>query len=62
MNNPLEKIQHFLKDPTLRKKILFTFFIFTIFRIFAFLPVPAVDREALRAIFGQSAFLSLIHI
>lgn len=62
MNNPLEKIQHFLKDPTLRKKILFTFFIFTIFRIFAFLPVPAVDREALRAIFGQSAFFSLLDI
>ncbi len=62
MNNPLEKIQTFLKDPALRKKILFTFLIFTIFRIFAFLPVPAVDREALRTIFGQSAFFSLLDI
>ena len=62
MNNPLEKIKFFLKDPTLRKKILFTLFIFAIFRIFAFLPVPAVDREALRTIFGQSAFFSLLDI
>ena len=62
MNNPLEKIKFFLKDPTLRKKILFTLFIFAIFRIFAFLPVPSVDREALRTIFGQSAFFSLLDI
>lgn len=62
MNNPLEKIKIFLKDPSLRKKILFTLFIFFVFRVFAFLPVPAVDREALQAIFGQSAFFSLLDI
>ncbi|MCC7303842.1 preprotein translocase subunit SecY [bacterium] len=62
MSNPLKKIQSFLKDPALRKKILFTFFIFVIFRIFAFLPVPAIDREALQTLFGQSAFFSLLDI
>lgn len=62
MNNPLEKIRVFLKDPSLRKKIIFTLFIFFVFRVFAFLPVPAVDREALRTIFGQSAFFSLLDI
>ncbi len=62
MNNPVDKIKLALQDPTLRKKILFTFFIFFVFRLFTFIPVPVVDREALQALFGGSAFFSLLDI
>ncbi len=51
-----------LRDQELRKKILFTFFIITVFRIFAFIPVPVVDRTALQTLFGSSAFFSLLDI
>jgi preprotein translocase subunit SecY len=62
MNNPIEKIRLALKDSSLRKKILFTFFVFFVFRVFAFIPVPVVDREALHTLFGSSAFFSLLDI
>lgn len=62
MNNPIDKIKLAIQDPILRKKILFTFFIFLVFRVFAFLPVPVVDREAMQALFGSSAFFSLLDI
>lgn len=62
MKNPLTKIQQFLRDPALRKKIIFTLFIFFVFRVFAFIPVPTVDRTALKTLFGQSAFFSLLDI
>lgn len=62
MNNPIEKIKLAFGDSVLRKKILFTFFIFAVFRIFTFIPVPVVDREALSSLFGSSAFFSLLDI
>jgi len=49
-------------DPFLKKKIIFTFLIFLIFRIFAFLPVPVVNLVRLRALFSQSQLLSLLDI
>jgi len=62
MNNPITKLTLALRDKELRKKILFTFFIITVFRIFAFIPVPVVDRTALQTLFGSSAFFSLLDI
>jgi preprotein translocase subunit SecY len=62
MNNPIEKLKLAFKDPELKRKILFTFFIFFVFRLFAFLPVPVVDRTALQTLFGSSAFFSLLDI
>lgn len=62
MKQITDKIKSIIKDPALKKKILFTFFIFLIFRIFAFVPVPAVDLAKLRAFFNQSQFLSLLDI
>lgn len=46
----------------LRKKILFTAFIFLIFRIFAQVPVPGVDIGELKKLFAQSQLLSLLDI
>ena len=50
------------KVKDLRKKILFTAFVFFIFRIFAQLPVPGVNLEALKKLFSESQLLSLLDI
>lgn len=57
-----EKLASLFKDPELRRKTLFTLFIFLVFRIFAFLPVPIINLEKLRALFSQNQFLSLLDI
>ncbi len=58
----MHKLKLLLQDPVLRRKTLVTFFIIFIFRVFAYLPVPAIDLEQLRALFAQSQFLSLLDI
>ena len=62
MKQVMTKIGALFKDPLLKRKILFTFFIFLAFRIFAFIPVPAVDLVALRDLFKSNQFLSLLDI
>jgi preprotein translocase subunit SecY len=56
------KIQTLLSDPQLRKKLIITFVIFLVFRVFAFLPVPTIDLVRLKVLFGQNQFLSLLDI
>lgn len=56
------KIKNLFADPVLRKKLVFTFLIFFVFRLFAFLPVPAIDLTRLRLLFSQNQFLSLLDI
>lgn len=62
MKDIVDKIKFLLKDQQLRRKLLFTLFIFLVFRIFAFLPVPTINLEKLRLLFTQSQFLSLLDI
>lgn len=62
MNNPIQTLKLAMQDPILRKKILFTLFLVTVFRIFAFLPVPVVDFDALRNLFSSSQFFALLDI
>lgn len=62
MKTFIEKIKSLFHDPQIRKKLIFTFFIFLVFRFFAFLPVSVVDLVKLRALFAQSEFLSLLDI
>lgn len=58
----IDKIKSIVHDPVIKKKIVFTFAIFLVFRIFAFLPVPAVDLAKLRSLFSTNQFLSLLDI
>lgn len=58
----LQYVLKIFKIKDLRKKILFTAFIFLVFRIFAQVPVPGVDIVRLKAIFAQSQLLSLLDI
>lgn len=62
MKKILEKIKSIFLDPDLKRKIYFTLFIFFVFRLFAFLPVPSINLEKLRALFAGSQFLSLLDI
>lgn len=57
-----QKLSLILNDPALRRKALITLIIIFIFRLFAYLPVPAIDLEQLRALFAQSQFLALLDI
>ena len=49
-------------DKAIKRKIIFTFFIIALFRVFTYLPVPAVDLARLKELFSQSQFLSLLDI
>lgn len=62
MNDILEKVRLLSRDPKLKSKVVFTLFIFLVFRIFAFLPVPTINLTRLRALFNQNQFLSLLDI
>lgn len=62
MKDITEKLQMLLKDPTLKRKMLFTLAIFLFFRIFAFLPVSVIDLSKLKLLFSQNQFLSLLDI
>lgn len=58
----LEFGKKIFKVKDLRNKILFTAFIFFVFRVFAHVPVPGVDVTSLKRIFSESQLLSLLDI
>jgi len=60
MKDITEKLKLLLRDPTLKRKTLFTLVIFLFFRIFAFLPVSVIDLAKLKLLFSQNQFLSLL--
>jgi len=62
MNKILATIFNAWKIPELRKRILFTAFIFVIFRLAAHIPVPAVNIEALKDLFARNQLLGLLDI
>lgn len=62
MRDIKEKLKLLIKDPQLKRKTIFTLFIFFVFRLFAFLPVSTVNFEKLRSLFAQNQFLSLLDI
>jgi len=55
-------ISRIFRIKELRGKILFTAFIFLVFRIFAFVPVPGVDIASIKQLFSESQLLSLLNI
>lgn len=62
MKDITRKLGLLVRDPALRRKTIITLFLFFVFRVFAFLPVPAIDRVALSKLFSESQFLSLLDI
>lgn len=62
MNKYLQSIKNAFKSPEIKKKLLFTAFIFAVFRIFAYTPLPGVDLVRLKDLFSKSEFLGLLDI
>ncbi len=62
MNNILAVFKNSWQSPEIRKKLLFTAFIFLIFRVFAHIPVSGVNVASLKALFSQNQFLGLLDI
>lgn len=62
MNSILTPLVRSFKSKDLRRKILFTAFIFVLFRLFAHIPIPGVDTVALKSFFQSSQFLGLLDI
>jgi len=49
-------------SPEIRKKLLITALLLAIFRLIAHIPASGVDHQALRNLFLQSPFLSLLDV
>ena len=62
MNNILAPLINSWNTPQLRRKILLTAAIFIAFRLFAHIPIPAVDTRRLASLFSQNQFLGLLDI
>lgn len=62
MDKILRPIIQAFKTPELKGKIIFTFLILVVFRIFAHIPIPGVDVLRLKTFFAQNQLLSLLDI
>lgn len=62
MNKILTTLKNSIQSPEVRRKLLFTAFVFLVFRIFAHIPVVGVDLQQLQALFGQNQFLGLLNL
>lgn len=62
MNNILGIFKNSINTPEVRKKLIFTAFIFVVFRIFAHIPVSGVNLVALKTLFSQNQFLGLLDV
>lgn len=62
MSKILGVFRNSVASPEIRKKLLFTAFIFIVFRIFAHIPVSGVDIASLKNLFSNNQFLGLLDI
>lgn len=62
MDKILAIFRNSIKSPDVRKKLLFTAFIFVVARIFAHIPVPGVNIAQLQSLFAQNQFLALLDV
>lgn len=56
----LQAIKNALRFPDLRKRILFTLGIIALYRLVAHIPVPGVNREAIKKLFEASQLLGFL--
>lgn len=62
MSKVLDTFKIAFRTPELRNKILFTFFVFFTFRLFAHVPIPGVNTLQLKQLFASNQFLGLLDI
>jgi preprotein translocase subunit SecY len=58
----VEKIKTILKDPLLRKRILFTIGALVVFRLIAAIPMPAIDASGIAQLLASNQFFGLLNI
>ncbi|MFQ6057761.1 MAG: preprotein translocase subunit SecY [Anaerolineae bacterium] len=58
----IQAVRNAFKLPDLRRKILFTLGILVVFRLAAHIPVPGVDREALRQVIQANQLLGFLNM
>jgi preprotein translocase subunit SecY len=58
----IDAIRNAVRLPDLRNKILFTLLILVVYRLAAHIPVPNVDTNALRTVFGQNQLLGFLDL
>ncbi len=56
----LDAMRNAFRLPDLRKKILYTLFLLTVYRLAAHIPVPGVDANRLAMVFSSSQLLGLL--
>lgn len=56
------KIKIIFRDPDLRKKIFFVFFILVLFRLGASIPIPGIDQARLASFLSGNQFFGLLNI
>lgn len=62
MQLAIDWVKSVWSDRAMRRKIIFTFFIFLAFRAFTFVPVSIIQLEKLRELVSTNQFLSLLDI
>ena len=62
MNNVISLFRNSIKSEEVRNKLIFTVLIFSVFRIFAHIPVAGVNLHQLKILFSQNQFLGLLDI
>ena len=62
MNTFLEKARLVFADKTLRRRILITLGLLTVFRLLAAIPVPGIDMSKLNSFFSGNQLLGLLNI
>jgi len=56
------KVANIFKNKELRRKILFVFFVFVIFRLAANIPIPGIDKSQLAQFFSNSQLFGFLNI
>src|SRR3989338_811496 len=62
MQNFWNKIKLIWTDTTLRNKTLFVFFALIIFMLLSNIPIPGVDKDALKSFLANSQFFGILNI
>lgn len=58
----IQALRNAFRLPDLRRRILFTLGVLVVFRLAAHIPVPGVDREALRQVFEANQLLGFLNM
>jgi preprotein translocase subunit SecY len=62
MNSALSLVTALFSDATLKRKIVFTFSLLFVFRLFAHIPIPGADIVALQNLFSSSQVLGFLNV